>query len=52
MTGISGPLNIPLEEYLFFILIPIAAWQPLDVVTKVLPIVRNWLSRPSKLVTK
>ena len=25
MLGIIGPLNIPLEEYLFFIIIPVAA---------------------------
>jgi len=25
MTGIIGPLGVPLEEYLFFIIIPIAA---------------------------
>lgn len=52
MTGIIGPLNIPLEEYLFFILIPIAAVLTLDGVTKVLPIVRGWFARSSKLVNK
>jgi lycopene cyclase domain-containing protein len=25
MTGIIGPLNVPLEEYLFFVVVPIAA---------------------------
>jgi lycopene cyclase domain-containing protein len=30
MVGIVGPLNIPLEEYLFFIIIPIAAVLTLE----------------------
>jgi len=30
MTGIIGPLNIPLEEYLFFIIIPVAAVLTLE----------------------
>lgn len=25
MIGVMGPLNIPLEEYLFFVIVPIAA---------------------------
>jgi len=29
-TGIIGPLSIPLEEYLFFIIIPIAAMLTLE----------------------
>ena len=30
MLGIVGPLNIPLEEYLFFIIIPIASVMTLE----------------------
>ena len=33
MTGIIGPLGVPLEEYLFFIVVPIAAvltWEGVD----------------------
>ena len=30
ILGIIGPLNIPLEEYLFFIIIPIAAVLTLE----------------------
>ncbi|MFM1789084.1 MAG: hypothetical protein RLZZ12_433 [Actinomycetota bacterium] len=30
ILGIFGPLNIPLEEYLFFIIIPIAAILTLE----------------------
>jgi lycopene cyclase domain-containing protein len=30
ILGIFGPLNIPLEEYLFFIVIPIAAVLTLE----------------------
>jgi lycopene cyclase domain-containing protein len=52
MLGIIGPLNIPLEEYLFFILIPIAAVLTLEGVTKVLPIVKGWLARAKVKVTK
>ena len=35
MLGIVGPFNIPLEEYLFFIIIPIAAIMTLEGVRKV-----------------
>jgi lycopene cyclase domain-containing protein len=52
MLGIIGPMNIPLEEYLFFILIPIASVLTLEGVTKVLPIVRGWLSKSRELVAK
>lgn len=41
MLGIIGPLNIPLEEYLFFIIIPIAAVLTLEGVTRFLEIVRR-----------
>jgi lycopene cyclase domain-containing protein len=36
MLGIIGPLNIPLEEYLFFLVIPIAAVLTLEGVKVVL----------------
>jgi lycopene cyclase domain-containing protein len=42
--GIYGPLGIPLEEYLFFIVIPIAAVLTLEGVTNFLPTVRRWLA--------
>lgn len=35
VTGIIGPLGIPLEEYLFFVIIPIAAILTLEGVKKV-----------------
>ncbi len=41
MLGIIGPLNIPLEEYLFFIIIPIAAVLTLEGVTRFLSIMRE-----------
>lgn len=37
MLGIVGPLNIPLEEYLFFIFIPLAAILTIEGVTRVKP---------------
>jgi len=37
MLGIVGPLNIPLEEYLFFIVIPMAAIMTIEGVTTVTP---------------
>ncbi len=37
MLGIFGPLNIPLEEYLFFIVIPMAAIMTIEGVTTVKP---------------
>jgi lycopene cyclase domain-containing protein len=39
MTGVIGPLGVPLEEYLFFIFIPIAAILTLDGVK----FVQGWL---------
>lgn len=35
ILGIYGPFNIPFEEYLFFILIPIAAIMTIEAVSKV-----------------
>lgn len=37
MLGIVGPFNIPLEEYLFFIVIPMAAIMTIEGVTTVKP---------------
>ena len=48
--GIYGPLNIPLEEYLFFIIIPIAAMLTLEGVRNFLPTVQKWLARIRKAV--
>jgi len=45
MLGIIGPLNIPLEEYLFFLIIPIAAVLTLEGVTRFLDIVRQRVSQ-------
>jgi lycopene cyclase domain-containing protein len=49
MTGIIGPLGVPLEEYLFFIFIPIAAVLTLDGVKYVQGILKQkmlaWRSR-------
>lgn len=50
MTGIIGPLGIPLEEYLFFILIPVAAVLTLEGVNNLLPTVRRILGSARKLV--
>lgn len=41
MTGIMGPLGVPLEEYLFFIVIPIAAVLTWEGVTAFLALVRR-----------
>ena len=35
MLGIVGPFNIPLEEYLFFIVVPMAAIMTIEAVTTV-----------------
>lgn len=50
--GVYGPLNIPLEEYLFFIVIPIAAMLTLEGVRNFLPTVKQWISRFSKVGDK
>ncbi len=41
ILGIYGPFGIPLEEFLFFIIIPIAAIMTIEAVTKVKP---HWKS--------
>jgi lycopene cyclase domain-containing protein len=43
VTGIVGPLNVPLEEYLFFVIVPIAALLTLEGVNNFLPTVRGWI---------
>ena len=35
ILGIYGPFNIPLEEYLFFIIVPLAAIMTIEAVTTV-----------------
>ena len=42
--GIFGPFGIPLEEYLFFIVVPIAGLLTLEGVSNFLPTVKRWLS--------
>lgn len=37
ILGIYGPFCIPIEEYLFFIIVPIAALMTIEAVTKVNP---------------
>jgi len=37
MLGIVGPLSIPLEEYLFFLVVPMAAIMTIEGVTTVKP---------------
>ncbi len=43
--GIIGPLGVPLEEYLFFIVIPIAAILTLEGVKNFLPTVQQWIAK-------
>ncbi len=43
--GIIGPLGVPLEEYLFFLVIPIAAILTLEGVKNFLPTVRLWITK-------
>ena len=45
MTGVIGPLGVPLEEYLFFIVVPIAVVLTWEGVTSFLRIVKEWRSR-------
>lgn len=42
IVGIFGPFNIPLEEYLFFIVVPMAALMTIEAVTTVKP---HWKKR-------
>jgi lycopene cyclase domain-containing protein len=45
MIGVIGPWNIPLEEYLFFVIIPVAAVLTLEGVNRFLD---DWLPRFKK----
>ena len=45
MTGVIGPLGVPLEEYLFFIVVPIAVVLTWEGVTRFLELVRQWRAR-------
>lgn len=47
--GIYGPLNIPIEEYLFFIIIPIAAMLTLEGVKNFLPTLQRLILVFSKV---
>lgn len=42
VLGIYGPFGIPLEEYLFFIVVPLAALMTIEAVTAVKP---HWRER-------
>ena len=42
ILGIYGPFGIPLEEYLFFIVVPMAALMTIEAVTTVKP---HWKRR-------
>lgn len=42
MTGIIGPFGLPLEEYLFFIVVPIAAILSYESVNSLLSALRKW----------
>ena len=37
ILGIYGPFKIPIEEYFFFIIVPLAALMTIEAVTKVKP---------------
>jgi lycopene cyclase domain-containing protein len=39
ILGIIGPFDIPLEEYLFFLIVPIAAIMTIEAVRRVM---KNW----------
>jgi lycopene cyclase domain-containing protein len=41
ILGIFGPFNIPLEEFLFFIVVPLAAILTIEAVTTVKPHLRE-----------
>jgi hypothetical protein len=41
MLGIYGPFDIPLEEFLFFIIVPLAAILTIEGVTTVKPNLRE-----------
>ena len=42
MMGVIGPFNIPLEEYLFFLIIPIAAVLTWEGVNAFVALVKKW----------
>jgi lycopene cyclase domain-containing protein len=41
-VGIYGPFNVPLEEYLFFLIVPIAGILTLEGVTSFMPKASSW----------
>lgn len=42
MMGVIGPFNIPLEEYLFFLIVPIAAVLTWEGVNAFVALVKKW----------
>lgn len=49
MTGIIGPFGIPIEEYLFFVIIPIAAILTLEGVKTVLELINKRFAPKAEL---
>jgi lycopene cyclase domain-containing protein len=49
ILGIYGPLGIPLEEYLFFILIPIASVLTFEGVNSAKAMLDAWLKKREKV---
>jgi len=47
--GIYGPFGIPVEEYGFFIIIPVAGILTLEGVTNFFPTVKSWIARVRKV---
>ena len=43
--GIYGPFGIPLEEYLFFLLVPIAGLLTVESVSNALPTLTGWIQK-------
>ena len=44
-TGIIGPFGVPLEEYLFFLVIPVASILTLEGVQNFFPTVKFYLAK-------
>lgn len=51
MLGIYGPMGIPLEEYLFFLIIPIASVLTLEGVNSAKVMLDNWLAKRKQTVS-
>jgi len=48
-SGIIGPFGVPLEEYLFFLVIPIASILTLEGVRNFFPTLKFWLAKVKEL---